>query len=123
MQKRFTFGKPSRLHHQQSFRRVLRHGRRAARRQVVVYVDANGLSWSRLGLRVSRRVGNAVCRNRVKRLIREAFRVRRDRLPVGVDIVCLIRSPVDHSYAQWLKLLPELVHDAADGRGPIRPDR
>ncbi len=123
MQERFTFGKPFRLRRQQDFQRVLRRGRRVARRGVVVYVDANGLAWSRLGIRVSRRAGNAVERNRIKRWIREVFRVSRSQLPVGVDVVCVIRSPVDHAFEQWREILPDLIHAASKPRGRKRSGR
>jgi len=47
----------------------------------------------RLGISASRRVGNAVVRNRVKRGVREWFRAGRDRLPRGVDVVVIARRP------------------------------
>lgn len=59
----------------------------AADHVLIVNGVANGLTVSRLGLSVSSKVGGAVVRNRWKRLIREVFRLSRDELPVGLDLV------------------------------------
>jgi ribonuclease P protein component len=60
--------------------------------RLVVYGRANGLDYARLGLSVSRKVGNAVVRNRLRRLYREAFRLTRADLPTGLDLVLIPRS-------------------------------
>jgi ribonuclease P protein component len=59
---------------------------------VVLYGAANSLGHARLGLSVSRKVGGAVVRNRWKRLLREAFRTSRSRLPLGLDLIAIPRS-------------------------------
>ena len=59
---------------------------------LIVYGAPNGLGYSRIGLSVSRKVGNAVVRNWWKRRIREAFRLAQAKLPVGLDFVVIPRA-------------------------------
>ena len=75
------------------FQAVYDRRRSAADGTLVVYARENGLGYSRLGLSVSRKVGNAVRRNRVRRLLREAFRLSKADMPPGYDLVLIPRSP------------------------------
>lgn len=59
---------------------------------LVVYIAKNEVTHSRIGLVVSKKVGNAVHRNRWKRQLRAIFRTGKDRLPTGVDLVVIPRS-------------------------------
>lgn len=102
-----TFPKSRRLLKSTEFDAVFAARRSRADKRIVIYTLANELGHPRLGLVVSRKVGNAVARNRWKRLLREAFRLIQDELP-AVDIVCLPRpshSPTLDSLTESMRTL------------------
>jgi ribonuclease P protein component len=82
----------TRLSRSADFDRVFRQGRSHAGRELVLYVFPRGEDDEpRLGLSVSRKVGGAVQRNQVKRMLREAFALEGRRLPPGTDAVVVAR--------------------------------
>lgn len=89
------FPKSARLTKRPQYLALNRHGQRLTSAHFVFLWKKNGLSQSRLGITVSKRVANAVGRNRVKRLLREAFRlIPRDGglLPAGADLVVIAKK-------------------------------
>ncbi|MGI9012875.1 MAG: ribonuclease P protein component [Phycisphaerales bacterium] len=83
-----------RLTHDREFARVFRQGISRAAGPLVVYGLPNELAYPRLGLSVSRRVGNAVARNRIKRRLRECFRLSQyDHIAhqLSLDIVIVVK--------------------------------
>ena len=80
------FSRDERIRLKRDFDHVFREGLAFRFDEILVRVRLNGLQNSRLGLSVSRRRGNAVRRNRMKRLLREAFRLNKGALSQGCDI-------------------------------------
>lgn len=108
------FPRQYRMRTMADFRRMFQH--RCAVRQgpLLVFAAPNGLEHPRLGVSVSRKLGKAVVRNRWKRLIREAFRLSRQQLPTGVDLLVVARDDFPPTLKQLLALLPRLAYQAAN---------
>ncbi len=80
---------------------------------LIVYAKANELGFSRVGLSVSRKNGNAVRRNRIRRLLREAFRLSQHEVPAGFDYILIPRQPVRDTLAEYQVSVLALTKRAA----------
>ncbi len=112
-----AFPKWRRVRKQADFDRVHRQQVYAADDVLVLRGCPNGQPHSRLGLSVSRKVGNAVVRNRWKRLIREAFRTLQSQLPPGLDLVARPRKGAVAEFSAIHASLPKLCRRIARKAG------
>lgn len=89
------------------FRRLYAKGKSAASPALAVYVRPNHHRQNRLGITVGTKVGKAVRRNKVRRRIREAYRIHEDRISPGWDVVVVAR--IRSAYASYNELERELL--------------
>lgn len=121
------FLKCHRIRKSDEFRAVYGRKARASDQRLLVYACENELGHPRLGLSVSRKVGNAVVRNRWKRLIREAFRLNLARLPQGIDFVVIPKAdsppPYRHVEASLRDVARRASRRLTDRAGPAKTQR
>ena len=77
-------------HH--DFQKVYKAGRSYGNKYLVMYILENNLEKNRVGISVSKKVGNSVIRHRITRLIRESYRLQEEMFNSGLDIVVIARS-------------------------------
>jgi len=104
-----TFPKSARLRTKAEFDRVYAARCKSGDGTLLIFAAANELGMTRVGLSVSRKLGGAVVRNRLKRLLREAFRQCRPQLPAGLDLVVV---PLDARRASLQAYRDSLVRQA-----------
>ncbi len=90
--KRFSFPKRKRLVSNREFKSVMARKLRFSNGILALYIAENNCGYPRLGVSVGKSCGKVVVRNRLKRLIREVFRLNQDRIPSGFDYL-LMPSP------------------------------
>jgi ribonuclease P protein component len=97
--------KTHRLGGHQNFPAVRAGGKKESRGPLTVWALPNGLKHSRLGIGIGRHCGNAVLRNRVKRLLKETFRVLQHDFPTSYDWVISVRPHEPQALAEYQRLL------------------
>jgi ribonuclease P protein component len=107
--------KKNRLTKREYFDKVYRGGKSVANHQFVLYSYARQQQPGfRLGISVSKKLGNAVVRNRIRRMIKEIIRLNAHRLPGGYDLILIARKPVvGMPYADMEKSILHVLKRAA----------
>jgi ribonuclease P protein component len=109
----FRFRPEEHLRRNSDFRRVYDRRRSVSDPMMIVYACENGLPYLRLGMSVSRKFGPATRRNRLRRLYREAFRLTRQEMPVGLDVILIPRGSEIPPLDELKSSLPTLVKQIA----------
>ncbi|MFO0828995.1 MAG: ribonuclease P protein component [Phycisphaerales bacterium] len=103
------FPRSARLGHRREYQAVHAARTRVEAGPLVVHALPNELGQLRLGLSIGRRVGGAVRRNRLKRMLREAFRTARSLMPGAYDVVVSARAHADLGLDEYRSLLLDAV--------------
>ena len=90
------------------FQRVYKNGKSYANKYLVMYVVENNTDRNRLGISVSKKVGNSVVRHRITRLIRESYRLHENIFNSGLDIVVIARNSA--SSVSFMRIESALLH-------------
>ena len=90
------------------FQIVYRTGKSYANRFLVMYIRKNGMNRNRLGISVSKKVGNSVVRHHLTRLIREGYRLQEEHFLCGYDIVAVVR--VNAKNSTFADMKSALIH-------------
>ena len=90
------------------FQYVYKNGKSYANKYLVMYVIENQLNKNRVGISVSKKVGNSVVRHRITRLIRESYRLNESRIKRGMDIVVISRGNAQNK--SFVEIQSALLH-------------
>lgn len=112
------FSKPLKLNH--IFQRLYRHGNQESNRYLALYCRHNRLGENRVGITTGKKLGKAVTRNRLRRRLREIYRIHEGQFKPGYDLVVVARSAaVGASFSQ----LEDSYLTLASRLGIIREER
>jgi ribonuclease P protein component len=92
--KQYSFRKFERIRKRKDYLRIYQEGKRVNSKNFITIFSRNQTGIQRLGITVTKKAGNAVKRNRIKRLLREFFRLNKDKLPGSHDIVIIVKNEI-----------------------------
>ncbi len=92
MERSFRFTKKERITQPQDFRRVMKSGRRHTSRNFILFILKNEKTFHRLGIVVKKEIGPATYRNRMKRYLREFFRLHKHQIKGSYDIILMAKK-------------------------------
>jgi ribonuclease P protein component len=116
----FSFPKEERLRNKSQFQKVFRHGRKQKSEAITLFLLKNKLSQNRFGISIGKKFGSAAKRNRMKRLVREAYRLNKQKFLSGTagedlgtfDIVVVIHHPKHSTLGEITQTLEKLFSSA-----------
>lgn len=106
---RYTYSSQARLGGRGTFKTIRDTGIRETRGPLTVWAIPNQLEHSRIGISIGRHAGIAARRNRIKRLLRESFRLMQHDLPRGYDLVIAVRAHSPLILAEYQKMLMAML--------------
>lgn len=92
MRGRYRFTKKERICSSQEFREILKYGKRVTTENYTLFIKENERGFPRLGIIIKKEVGRATLRNRVKRYIREFFRLNKHKMGGPLDMVIMVKK-------------------------------
>lgn len=116
-----AFPKSARLLRRREFDRVFKTGRLAKDGDLVIHMLPNDRAQSRIGIVIGKKVKRAVDRNRIKRWVREAFRLHPEAVPSRTDLVVVPRNPFALTWERVLRSFLRLVGPRLRPAAPKEP--
>ena len=105
----YSFPPSRKIRHKRDFSDAIKEGVRFRGSMMLIQYRENGLPFSRMGISIGKRYGSAVKRNRFKRLVREAYRMRKDLLPPCDLVVMPVLPSVNPDLQTCLKEFSKIV--------------
>ncbi|MFH1283859.1 MAG: ribonuclease P protein component [bacterium] len=108
--KKYSFKRKERLRKTQEFKRVIGRGRLLFGKYITMQFVENNFSYSRWAVIIGKHIGNAVCRNRLKRRIKEIIRLNKNNAGKNFDVIFICKKGMEKfSYEELTKIIWDLI--------------